>query len=80
MGTQLGTQNDRKRLPIDQHDTNSSIEGGGGRPGRQWSSSYMDKSIWKIFAKGTVAEAANGFHGFTLAERTPVTVPLIWGD
>jgi hypothetical protein len=40
----------------------------------------MDKSVWKIFAKGTVAEAANGFIGFTLVERTPVTVPLIWSD
>ena len=55
-------------------------KGGGGRPGRRPSSSYMDKSVWKIFAKGTVAEAANGFLGFTLAERTPVTVPLIFGD
>ena len=69
-GTQLGTQNNRKQLHIGQHDTNSTIEGGGGRPGRRPSSSYMDKSVWKIFAKGAVAEAANGFLGFTLAQRT----------
>ena len=80
IGTQVGTQNDRKQLHIAQHDTNSSIEGGGGRPGRRWSSSYMDKSVWKIFAKGTVAEATKDFLGFTLVERTPVAVPLILGD
>jgi len=60
-GLTSGLTNNTKQLHIGQHDTNSTIEGGGGRPDRRPSSSYMDKSVWKIFAKGTVAEAAKVF-------------------
>ena len=67
MGTQLGTQNDRKQLHIVESDTTSSIEGGGGRSWPASSSSLMDKTVWKIFTKGTVAEYAKVFIGFTLA-------------
>ncbi len=76
MGTQLGTQNDRKRLHISQHDTNSTIEGGGGRPCRRPSSSHMDKSVWKIFAKERSPRPPR-FCGFPWRSARPVAVPLI---